>query len=84
MGESRGGKINRLPINQLITDINRTDITVIDSYRSVISRLRFHYRLTNMTDKYFNFYCYIIYLYISNRTLSNKTKIIELSLIKPK
>ena len=32
----RGGQINRLPINQPITDINRTNITVTDSYRSVI------------------------------------------------
>jgi hypothetical protein len=32
----RGGQINRLPINQLITDINRTDITVTGSYWSVI------------------------------------------------
>ena len=33
---TRGGQINRLPINRLITDINRTDITVTDSYQLVI------------------------------------------------
>jgi vesicular inhibitory amino acid transporter len=32
----RGGQINWLPINRLITDINQIDITVTNSYRSVI------------------------------------------------
>jgi hypothetical protein len=32
----RGGQINQLSINRPITDVNQTDITVIDSYRSVI------------------------------------------------
>jgi hypothetical protein len=31
----RGGQINRLLINRPITDINRTDIIVTDSYWSV-------------------------------------------------
>jgi hypothetical protein len=33
---TRGGQINRLPINRPITDINRTDITVTDSYQLII------------------------------------------------
>jgi hypothetical protein len=34
---SRGGQINRLPIKRPIININQTDITITDSYQSVIS-----------------------------------------------